>query len=160
MTTEINCISCGATLSNKKRSNAKYCSQKCGDRYRNRKYYRKNLQKMYQKRYWDNQKVENRIHYRVKHRAKRQGIPFDITPEDIKIVDKCPVLGIDIVKHHNKKGYHPNSLSLDRIYPEKGYVKGNVRVISARANLLKNDATIQELELVLKDLKDIWGEDE
>ena len=43
--------------------------------------------------------------------------------------------------------------SLDRIDGAKGYVKGNVRVISHRANMLKNDATIEELELVLKDLR-------
>ena len=42
---------------------------------------------------------------------------------------------------------------IDRIDSSKGYVKGNVRVISKRANTLKNNATIEELELVLKDLK-------
>lgn len=45
------------------------------------------------------------------------------------------------------------SPSLDRIDSSKGYVKGNVRVISARANMLKNNATVEELTLVLKDLK-------
>ena len=48
-----------------------------------------------------------------------------------------------------------NSPSLDRIRLELGYVKGNVRVISGRANLLKNDATIEELEAVLGDMKGV-----
>lgn len=34
---------------------------------------------------------------------------------------------------------------MDKIIPEKGYVKGNVRVISALANLMKNNATIEQL---------------
>jgi hypothetical protein len=54
-----------------------------------------------------------------------------------------------------RSGFFPDSPSLDRIDPSKGYVKGNVRVISARANLLKNDATVGELTLVLEDLREI-----
>jgi hypothetical protein len=94
---------------------------------------------------------------RCKYRAKQRGIPFDLTLEDISIPKTCPVLGIEIrqlsVDDDPKKGYHPNAPSIDRIIPELGYVKNNVRVISARANLLKSDATISELELVLNDLK-------
>jgi hypothetical protein len=37
------------------------------------------------------------------------------------------------------------SPSLDRIKPELGYVPGNIQVISARANVMKNDATPEEL---------------
>jgi hypothetical protein len=44
-----------------------------------------------------------------------------------------------------------SSPSLDRIDSSKGYVKGNVRVISHRANLLKNNATVEELKLLLVD---------
>ena len=43
--------------------------------------------------------------------------------------------------------------SLDCIIPELGYVPGNVAVISRRANTIKNDATIEELELVLAYMK-------
>jgi hypothetical protein len=45
--------------------------------------------------------------------------------------------------------------SLDRIDNNKGHVKGNVRMISYRANVLKSDATVEELTLVLADLKRI-----
>ena len=94
---------------------------------------------------------------RCKYRAKQRGISFNLTKDDIVIPKFCPVLGIEIrqilIDEEPKKGYHPNAPSLDRIIPELGYVKGNVRVISARANLLKSDATVSELELVLQDLK-------
>ncbi len=42
----------------------------------------------------------------------------------------------------------PNSPSLDRIDPTKGYVKGNVWIISHRANTIKSDASHEELKLV------------
>jgi hypothetical protein len=89
---------------------------------------------------------------RLKHRATKAGIPFNIDKDDIIIPTHCPVLGIKL--HWNQgKGYHPDSPSVDKINPNLGYVKGNVRVISARANLLKNDATIEELTKVLEDLR-------
>lgn len=78
---------------------------------------------------------------------------FDIDASDIVIPEFCPVLGIKLNPRNRGVGYHPDSPSVDRIDNDKGYVKGNVRIISARANLLKNDATIEELTLVLEDLK-------
>ena len=95
-----------------------------------------------------------RYHSR-KHHAKKNNIPFTITLEYVVslICDECPILGIPLSWTVRSEKVTHNSPSLDRIIPELGYVKGNVRVISARANLLKNDATILELELVLQDLK-------
>ena len=85
---------------------------------------------------------EKRLWSAAKSRANRKGREFSIELSDIVIPDTCPVLGTPMV-----------GPSLDRIDSSKGYVKGNVRVISKRANTLKNNATIEELELVLKDLK-------
>ena len=88
-------------------------------------------------------------------RAKRLGIPFDLTLTDMPgIPERCPILGIEL-KIGASKGMTRNSPSLDRIRLELGYVKGTVRVISRRANLLKNDATIEELEAVLGDMKGV-----
>lgn len=61
----------------------------------------------------------------------------------------CPVLGIKL-KYDNKRGYRPDSPSIDRIIPELGYVKGNVAIISFRANMIKSDAGVEELQKVLK----------
>lgn len=59
-------------------------------------------------------------------------------------LDQCPVLGIPLDYTASGKGVH-NSASLDRSDSTKGYVLGNVKVISLRANLLKRDASLEEL---------------
>jgi len=45
------------------------------------------------------------------------------------------------------KPYLPTSPSLDRIKPNKGYVKGNVAWISNRANIIKHDTTFKEFKM-------------
>lgn len=88
----------------------------------------------------------------AKNRAKRCGIPFNLTIEDCFIPKVCPVFGIPLVVGQVRtNGMHADDApSLDRIDPIKGYVKGNVRVISWRANHLKNNATRQELEAIIE----------
>lgn len=82
--------------------------------------------------------------YDARKRAVALGLPFDITPDDIVIPDVCPVLGLTL-----GSGGRETSASLDRVIPSKGYVKGNITVISFRANRVKSDATEQELVAVL-----------
>lgn len=79
----------------------------------------------------------------AKHRAKKKGIPFDLTVDDIEIPSHCPVLSTELVLGTDKPG--DASPSLDRIDPKKGYVRGNVQVVSYRANRLKADASLMEL---------------
>lgn len=90
----------------------------------------------------------------IKKRCKLNNIPFDITPEDIPLPEYCPVFGMKLnpgERGYANKGEKRNweSPSVDRVVPELGYVKGNVRVISMRANTIKNNATADELEKVL-----------
>ena len=146
------CNHCGSEIVGR-RTDAKYCSNVCSNRARNKKHYDNNPEKFDAKRKWENSHTEQRILYRVKSRAKKAGIPFNIGISDIVIPDVCPILGIKLVLTNQGKGYHTNSPSLDRINPTLGYIKGNVRVISARANLLKNDATSHEIHLILADLE-------
>jgi hypothetical protein len=56
----------------------------------------------------------------------------------------CPILGVKI-DYAAKRTLNAFSPTLDRIDNKKGYVPGNVRVISHRANRLKQDATPVEL---------------
>lgn len=79
----------------------------------------------------------------AKSRAKRAGIEFTISVADLCLPSKCPDLGIPIFVGDGTHG--PNSPSIDRIDPTRGYVPDNVRVISYRANTMKSDATQDEL---------------
>lgn len=88
----------------------------------------------------------------AKYRAKKRGIEFTIVPSDVEMPSKCPVLGIDIEHGNDDKSLTARDCapSLDRHNNTKGCVPGNVRVISWRANRIKNDATADELEAVLR----------
>lgn len=81
---------------------------------------------------------------RAKTRARNQGKEFDITHEDIVIPENCPVLGIPLVRGKGSGG-KPDSPSLDRIDNSKGYVKGNVIVLSHLANMMKSSASTEQL---------------
>lgn len=81
----------------------------------------------------------------ARRRAQKRGLPFDLERYDIKIPNFCPALGIPLFRSVGLKAQGPNSPTLDRITPELGYVRGNVRVISSRANQIKSDASTAEL---------------
>jgi hypothetical protein len=83
----------------------------------------------------------------AKSRAAASGMDFSITRDDIIIPEFCPYLGIPLIGS-GRKGANPNSPSLDRIDSTKGYVPGNVEVISHRANTIKNNSTVEELRLI------------
>jgi hypothetical protein len=95
--------------------------------------------------------VEYRMLARARHRAKKNNLPFNIELSDIVIPETCPLLGIELKSNTDKTS--PNNPSLDKIIPELGYVKGNIWVVSLRANKLKNDATLQELQTLVENLQ-------
>lgn len=89
----------------------------------------------------------------ARKRAKEKNLPFDIDHEYIRslVVSHCPVFGMPLewsTYRGKGTGGIANSPSLDRIDPTKGYVKGNVWIISNKANSIKNNATHEELKLV------------
>lgn len=72
----------------------------------------------------------------VRRRCAKEGIAFDLIPADIPVPAVCPILGVPFV--FGEMG-HPCSPSVDRTNPARGYVRGNVSVISRRANTMKSD---------------------
>lgn len=95
-------------------------------------------------------KPEKYAYLRLKGKAKRKGIPFDLIEEDIVFPEHCPVFNTPIKLHHIGDGNRNNSPSVDRIDPTKGYTKDNICIISYKANRLKNNATLEELEKILE----------
>lgn len=97
-------------------------------------------------RYYKENNIQTYLWKSARSRAKQRGEDFSISLEDVIIPSKCPILGIPLEYHRGRP--QDNSYSLDRIDPSKGYVKGNIWVISFRANRIKNDSTIEELRLI------------
>ena len=60
----------------------------------------------------------------------------------------CPVLGIQMEHVKEKSGFVGHAFSIDRINSALPYMRGNMQVISMRANRIKNNATIDELILL------------
>lgn len=79
----------------------------------------------------------------ARRRAKAEGVAYDLRVEDIVIPATCPCLGIPLVRGTISHG--PGSPTLDRKRPELGYTRGNVWIVSYRANRIKNDASPEEL---------------
>src|ERR1700674_204691 len=87
----------------------------------------------------------------ARKRAKENSLPFNISLEDIVIPERCPILGIVLMVGRGRTSMY--SPTLDRVVQELGYTKRNVRVISWRANRIKNDATIEELLKIVEYMK-------
>ena len=95
--------------------------------------------------YWDQSQWKTRLLERVKRSAITRNIEFNLTENDLELPLKCPVFGFDLNYISLTTKVRPETPSVDRIDNTKGYVPGNVHVVSFRANKLKNDATLSEL---------------
>jgi DNA-binding CsgD family transcriptional regulator len=88
----------------------------------------------------------------AKRRAAQKGMEFSLTPKYVKsiVTKNCPVFGTPFHwEYGHGLGYNGSSPSLDRIDNSKGYVEGNVAIISRRANSIKSDATSEEIAKIL-----------
>ena len=92
----------------------------------------------------------------IRRGARRRGLDFNLTWRDLLPPDRCPVFGCELRLASNGPGragggykIHPHTATVDRFDNALGYVKGNVRIISHRANTLKKDATADELRALL-----------
>jgi len=103
-------------------------------------------QKDYRRKY-----PERELLYKSRKRAKALNIENDLSIEDINIPKLCPVLGLEL---EIADGHCSDcSPTIDRINNSKGYISDNISVISWKANKMKSDATIEELEKVLEYMK-------
>ena len=124
-------------------------------RERSRKNYKQNREnqekveegRAYNREYYHNVVKKDLVLYlwvKAKGRAKRGGLEFSMGVEDIHIPDICPILEIPLFP--SKGNPTANSPSLDRIDNSKGYTKSNIRVISYKANRIKGNLTLRQIE--------------
>lgn len=91
----------------------------------------------------------------AKARAAKRGMKFTITLDDLTFPERCPILGIPMsfgLGGGMSMGLavRDTRYSIDRIDNSKGYIPGNVIVVSYRANRLKSDARISELREIVR----------
>lgn len=95
--------------------------------------------------------IYKKIHVKESNiRILNKGMNFNIGPEDIILNDCCPFFKTKI-NYNSSKGMgnklsDPTLYSIDRIDNSKGYVKGNVWIVSRLANQMKNNSTVEELK--------------
>jgi CRISPR/Cas system-associated protein Cas10 (large subunit of type III CRISPR-Cas system) len=90
-----------------------------------------------------------------KQRSKKKSRENTLTLEDIKSIypknGLCPIFGTKLV--FGDAGFRETSPSIDRIDSTKGYTKDNIQIISWKANRIKTNSSIEELELILAYMK-------
>lgn len=95
---------------------------------------------------WNRISIESTLLSKAKKRSKANNLPFNLTKDDILVPEICPALGIPLKVNDGKLG--DGSPTLDRLIPELGYVVGNVCVISAKANRIKNNSSFEEMRKI------------
>lgn len=95
--------------------------------------------------------------HNLKASANSQGVPYDLTPEYLESIwtGKCAIFGTPI--SYLAEDFERPTAEIDKIKPELGYVQGNVAWVSHRANRLKDNATLEELKMVVAYLEKTVG---
>jgi hypothetical protein len=92
-------------------------------------------------------------HHNKASQCRVHGIPYDLTAEYLKSIwtGYCPVFGMALTPREDRKS--DSCPHLDRTDPTKGYVKGNVVFLSRKANLIKSNASAEDIYKVYKYMK-------
>lgn len=136
--TERICKNCQQPFTRIIRAAQLYCSKKCRVSFWNKECCKSSSK-------WNKKNPERVMLKSARHRAKRQGVPFDLVLEDLVIPEYCPILGLKLECNAGEGSAKQNSPSLDKIIPALGYVRGNIQIISYLANVMKHDATPEQL---------------
>jgi len=95
------------------------------------------------------EKPNKAIWARVRDRAKKNNISFNLIPEDIVIPAHCECCR-KVMKLFKGGPDRNDTVSVDRILPNKGYIAGNIKLICFRCNWLKLNCTDpEELQVVV-----------
>lgn len=101
---------------------------------------------------WAKHEPEKRLFKSCRDRARNNGIEFNLILSDIVIPTHCPVLGLELSRTRSKRT--DRTPSVDRLDNSKGYTKDNIKIISWRANKLKADAKLIEVQAVYNYMKE------
>lgn len=93
----------------------------------------------------------------AKYRHKRGGFEgeYNLTESDLEWPEFCPALGIKFKYESQSNRRADDAPTIDRIDSSRGYVRGNVQILSRKANRIKNDGTPDEVMRVAMFMKGI-----
>ena len=157
------CISCGCDRELslfRVRSDTGKLRNDCDLCYKNRnrkKYLATKEQFKQQSISWRESNQEANLLLYAKTNARTKKLEFNLDISDIKVPEFCPYLGIKITNIQGKR-YIPTNASIDRIDSTKGYIKGNVQIISRQANSMKNCASKEELLTFANNILKLHGD--
>lgn len=124
-----------------------YLEQKEASIKRANAYYQKNRPKILARERASRRKnVAAQLLLGAKGRARKNGLEFDLILEDITVPEFCPVLGMRLFVGDGRA--HGSSPTIDRINSNLGYTRGNIIVVSQKANTIKSNATPEEIRMV------------
>lgn len=99
--------------------------------------------------YWRDSDYSNSLVAKIKAKSNHKGLDFNLDKLDLEVPTHCEVYGIPLARF----GPLSHTPQLDRVIPELGYTKGNVRIISGLANRRKQDSHIEDLEKIIGYIK-------
>lgn len=93
----------------------------------------------------------------AKLRARNKNMPFDIDTQYIKGMAeeqdfKCCISGRTFDTSPSEYRVNPNTVSLDKIVPELGYVRGNVRLVTWQVNCAISEYGFEKFAELCKDV--------
>lgn len=107
---------------------------------------------------WYQKNIRSRLLSAARHRSNRLGFECNLDLDDIQLPKKCPLLNIEFefgTRYDKWKTY-----SIDRIDNSKGYIKGNIQIISYLANTMKSKASKEELITFSKNILIMFKDDD
>jgi len=132
------CLECKKLIDKNYKEKNKEHIKEYHKKYSKKNYTTENRRKKYR------ENIEMELLHHAKNRALLKNLEFNISKEDIVIPKNCPIFNIPL-NFDNKD----NVPTLDRINNAEGYIKGNIQVISFKANRLKNNGTIEEFKKII-----------
>lgn len=105
---------------------------------------------------WRSNNPAKRLIFSTRQTSKIKGIEHNIDEKDLTLPKFCPLIGIEI-DYSAGNGKTMEKPSVDRIDPSKGYIKGNVEVMSSLANTMKSRATPEQLVYFAKEILKRYG---
>ena len=142
---------------------SKYICRTCD----NKKDYQRDQRRRAKKVIGDSQHIQDLLGG-IRKNAKKRNLTFSLKVKDKKplITKRCPILNIKYELNKkdltwgSKKGQNnwANSMSVDRIDNSRGYISGNVVLVSSLANAIKNQATPDQILKVGNFYKKLYDE--